>query len=84
MGRDRSDRYLLGPLTATGGIVAYLMYRWIKTNILQFNDRADAALEALADERKKATVNHKRAFETLSELQQVAYTGALDRDVEAD
>lgn len=70
--------WVLSPLL--GGIVANLMYRWIKTNILQFNDRADAALEALADERKKATVNHKRAFETLSELQQVAYTGALDRD----
>lgn len=70
--------WVLSPLL--GGIVAYLMYRWIKTNILQFNDRADAALEALADERKKATVKHNKAFETLSELQQVAYTGALDRD----
>lgn len=70
--------WVVSPLL--GGIVSYLMYRWIKKHILQFNERADDALAALADERKEHTVKHRRSFEALSELQQVAYTGALERD----
>lgn len=72
--------WVVSPLL--GGIVSYLMYRWIKKHILQFNERADAALAALAHERKEHTVKHRRSFEALSELQQVAYTGALERDKE--
>lgn len=70
--------WVLSPLL--GGFVAYLMYRWIKKYILQFNDQADQALQALATKRKERDSEHHRAFEVLSELQQVAYTEALERD----
>lgn len=70
--------WVLSPVL--GGVVSYLMYRWIKIHILQFNERADAALAALADERKEHSRKHTKSFEALSELQQVAYTGALQRD----
>lgn len=72
--------WVLSPVL--GGIVSYLMYRWIKIHILQFNERADAALAALADERKEHSQKHTKSFQALSELQQVAYTGALQRDQE--
>jgi len=70
--------WVLSPLL--GGFVAYFMYRWIKKYILQFNDQADQALQALAAKRKERDSEYSRSFEVLSELQQVAYTEALERD----
>lgn len=72
--------WVLSPLL--GGLVSYVMYRWIKKNILQFNDSADAALQALSARRKEHLMKHRRAFEVLSDLQGVAYTEALERDEE--
>lgn len=72
--------WVLSPLL--GGFVAYLMYRWIKKYILQFNDQADEAMQALAAKRKERVSEHHQAFEVLSELQQAAYTEALERDKE--
>lgn len=70
--------WVLSPLL--GGFVSYVMYRWIKKHILQFNDAADEALAALAQRRQRHLMEHRRAFEVLSGLQRMAYTEALERD----
>lgn len=73
--------WVLSPVL--GGLVSFVLYRWIKRTILQFNDKADAALAALAAERKEHRVRHRQGFEKMSEIQQLAYTGALARDAAA-
>lgn len=70
--------WVLSPLL--GGIVSYGMYRWIKKYILQFNDQADQAMQALAAKRRERDGEHDRAYEYLPDLQRVAYTEALERD----
>lgn len=70
--------WVLSP--ALGGLVSYLLYRWVKKSILQYNDEADEALARLRQARKDHRNRHKQAFERLTEIQQVAYTGALARD----
>lgn len=70
--------WVLSP--ALGGLVSYLLYRWVKKAILQYNDEADEALARLRQARKDHRNRHKQAFERLTEIQQVAYTGALARD----
>lgn len=73
--------WVLSPLL--GGIVSYGLYRWIKHTILHYNDRADAALAALARDRKAHRARHRQRFDRLTEIQQVAYTAALARDAAA-
>lgn len=70
--------WVLSPVL--GGIFSFILYRWIKKTILQYNDEADEALSALANEWRAHRDRHKQSFERLSEIQQVAYTGALARD----
>ncbi|MBM9432402.1 inorganic phosphate transporter [Flaviflexus equikiangi] len=70
--------WVLSPLL--GGLVSYGMYRWIKKYILQFNEQAEAALEALGTKRKEFVMQHRHSFEVLSDLQGVSYTEALSRD----
>lgn len=66
-----------------GGAVAYLLYGTIKRHILTYNDRADERLQEDRKERIAHRDRHKEAFERLSEIQQIAYTGALARDAVA-
>ncbi|MDO4606839.1 MAG: anion permease [Bowdeniella nasicola] len=70
--------WVLSPVL--GGVVAYLLYRWVKSAILQYNDRADEALARLRQARKEHKQRHRMAFSRLTEIQQIAYTGALARD----
>ena len=73
--------WVLSPLL--GGMVAYLLYGTIKRNILSYNDEADQKLRQIRIERIAHRDKHKEAFERLSEIQQIAYTGALARDAVA-
>lgn len=73
--------WVLSPLL--GGIVSYLLYGTIKRHVLTYNDRADQQLQAIKQERIVHRDRHKAAFERLSEIQQISYTGALARDAVA-
>ncbi len=73
--------WVLSP--ALGGVVAYLLYGTIKRKILVYNDQADERLREVRQERIEHRNRHKQAFERLSEIQQIAYTGALARDAVA-
>ena len=70
--------WVLSPVL--GGLVSYLLFRAVKRHILDYNDRADDALRQIKAERNAHRERHKEAFERLSEIQQVAYAGALARD----
>lgn len=73
--------WVLSPLL--GGLVAYVLYAQIKKHILNYNDEAENRLKAIKQEKKKLRQKQKKAFEKLSELQQIAYTGAMQRDAQA-
>ena len=52
----------------------------IKRRILVFNDKADAELRQIKEERIKLHKDFKSSFERLSEVQQLSYTNAMTRD----
>ncbi len=70
--------WVLSPVL--GGAVSYLLYGTIKRRILLYNERAEEQLKEIKKERIAHRERHKEAFERLSEIQQIAYTGALARD----
>nr|WP_232850068.1 inorganic phosphate transporter [Bowmanella yangjiangensis] len=70
--------WVLSPLL--GGLVSYLLFAAIKKHVLHYNDEAENRLKQIKKEKKKLKAKHKQAFERLSELQQIAYTGAMARD----
>ncbi|SUO95067.1 inorganic phosphate transporter [Suttonella ornithocola] len=61
--------WIISPLL--GGIVAYLLYAFIKRYILNFNERAEAHLRRIRED--KDHVKMKAASILLSEIQQSAY-----------
>ena len=63
-----------------GGLVAYVLFSAIKRYILVYNEEADAQLRQLKIERAAHREKHKKAFERLTEIQQIAYTNAMARD----
>jgi inorganic phosphate transporter, PiT family len=73
--------WVLSPVL--GGVVCYVLYGAIKRHILLYNERADQQLVEIKKERIAHRERHKAAFERLSEIQQIAYTGALARDAVA-
>lgn len=72
--------WILSPLL--GGLVSYALYFQIKKHILRYNDEADARLTQIRDSKREHLKKHKEAFERLSEVQQVAYTYAITRDMQ--
>ncbi len=72
--------WVLSPLL--GGLVSFLLFSAIKRLVLDYNDRADVILQELQSARTAHSERHQEAFERLSEIQQVAYTSALERDAE--
>ena len=66
-----------------GGVASYLLYYQIKKHILQYNENAKAELKTVKLERKSLNDEHKKAFERLSELQQISYTNTMVRDAQA-
>lgn len=72
--------WVLSPVL--GGAVSYLLFAQIKKHILSYNDQADAQIKSIRQQKQALKAQHKEAFERLSELQQIAYTQAMARDVQ--
>ncbi|WP_110654690.1 inorganic phosphate transporter [Salinicola halimionae] len=72
--------WVLSPLL--GGLVAYLLYAQIKTHILSYNESAKDELQSIREEKRAHKREHKARFERLSEIQQIAYTHAMARDMQ--
>ena len=72
--------WVLSPLL--GGMVSYLLFTQIKRHILNYNDKAETRLKAIRQEKREYKKKNKEAFERLSEIQQIAYTHAMTRDVQ--
>lgn len=70
--------WVLSPVL--GGITAFILFGAIKRRILVFNDKADAELRQIKEERIKLHKDFKSSFERLSEVQQLSYTNAMTRD----
>ena len=66
-----------------GGAVAYGLFYLIKKHILNYNDDADRQLKNIKLQKKELKKEHKKAFERMSEIQQIAYTSAMARDAHA-
>ncbi|MTE10264.1 inorganic phosphate transporter [Corynebacterium aurimucosum] len=70
--------WVLSPVL--GGIAAYLLFKWIKSSILVYNDAADERLRDIKLRRAELRKEHKTRFERMNELQQISYTNAMARD----
>ncbi|WP_201527902.1 inorganic phosphate transporter [Psychrobacter frigidicola] len=70
--------WVISPLL--GGVIAYLLYGQIKRNIIDYNDKTEAHISELKDEKKALKKNHKEFLDSLSESLQLAYTSAMLRD----
>lgn len=70
--------WVLSPVL--GGVVAYILFKSIKSSILVYNERADQRLREIKQERADLRTRHKAWFERLNEIQQVSYTNAMVRD----
>ena len=66
-----------------GGLVSYALFFQIKKHILLYNEEAERKLKAIKKEKKAYREEHKKAFERLSELQQMAYNNTMVRDATA-
>ena len=70
--------WVLSPVL--GGLVAYTLFFQIKRYVLRFNEETVVELASIKKEKKKHKLEHKKAFQRLAELQQIAYTSAMARD----
>ena len=66
----------------SGAVLAWVLFRSIKKNILVYNERADQSLRELKTRRAEVRTEQKRALERLDELQRISYTNAMARDAE--
>ncbi len=72
--------WVLSPLL--GGVMAYLLYSQIKKNIIDYNDRTEAHIVVLKEDKKHLKQQHKLLLDEMSESEQLAYTSAMLRDQE--
>jgi len=70
--------WVLSPVL--GGLGSYVLYYYIKKYVLNYNDVAQQRLIDLKQQKKSLRKEHKTTTERMTELQQIAYTGALARD----
>lgn len=63
-----------------GGLVAWFFFRLIKEHILNYNENAEAQLQAIKEAKRAHKDKHREAFAMLSERQQVETARALARD----
>jgi len=71
--------WVLSPLL--GGLASYIVYSVIKRYILDYNAVAQREIDAIKAEKKEFRREYKRAFEKLDEIQKIAYTEAMNRDL---
>ena len=70
--------WVLSPVL--GGLAAFILFKWIKTSILVYNEEADQKLREIKTRRAELRQEHKTRFARLNELQQISYTNAMARD----
>ncbi|WP_116367572.1 inorganic phosphate transporter [Parahaliea mediterranea] len=70
--------WVLSPVL--GGLGSYVLYYYIRKHILTYNDSAQQRLHDVKARKKALRKEHKTITERMTELQQLAYTGALARD----
>lgn len=72
--------WVISPLL--GGVFSYLLYGQIKKNIIEYNDRTEAHIVVLKENKKALKQRHKEYLEGLTESEQLSYTSAMLRDQE--
>ena len=72
--------WVISPLL--GGLISYLLYGQIKKNIIEYNDRTEAHIAVLKENKKTLKQEHKGYLDSMSESEQLAYTSAMLRDQE--
>lgn len=72
--------WVLSPLL--GGILAYVLYKQIKVNILAYNDRVEERIKELKASKKALKKRHKEWVSQLADSLQVSYTSKMVRDQE--
>lgn len=70
--------WVISPLL--GGLMSYVLYTQIKRHVLSYNEIASGKLRQHRLARRDYNKQHKEAFESLSELQKVAYSRLLEQD----
>ena len=70
--------WVLSPVL--GGLAAFILFKWIKTSILVYNEEADQKLREIKTRRAELRQEHKTRFARLNEIQQISYTNAMARD----
>ena len=70
--------WVLSPVL--GGLAAFILFKWIKTSILVYNEEADQKLREIKTRRAELRQEHKSRFARLNEIQQISYTNAMARD----
>lgn len=65
-----------------GGLVSYILFSHIKKHVLLFNDEMQDRIKKIRQDKVAHKKEHKEAFERLSEIQQIAYTQAMTRDLQ--
>lgn len=70
--------WVLSPVL--GGIASYALFYHIKKHILSYNDSAQELISQLNQQKKLTLEEDRQAFERLSDLQKLSYTGSLVRD----
>ncbi|WP_071057826.1 inorganic phosphate transporter [Pelistega sp. MC2] len=72
--------WVLSP--ALGGIMSFILFKQIKTYVLDYNDKVDLQLKDLKREKKQHKENHRIKFENLSAHEQVVVASAMARDAQ--
>lgn len=72
--------WVLSPLL--GGIISYSLFKVIKENVLDYNDRADQQLKLIKAEKKQYKEAHRQRFEALSENEKVVTASKMARDAQ--
>ena len=67
--------WVLSPVL--GGLAAFILFKWIKTSILVYNEEADQKLREIKTRRAELRQEHKSRFARLNEIQQISYLSLI-------
>lgn len=70
--------WVLSPVL--GGIVSYVLFKFIRGNILAYNVFAERSLRQIKREKKQTKAKYREYFESLDQEQQTNYNQAMQRD----
>ncbi|OFO11807.1 phosphate permease [Corynebacterium sp. HMSC22B11] len=70
--------WVLSPVL--GGVVALLLYSFIKRHVLRYNDEVEHKMREMQERRSEHRKRHKDLFSRLNEVQRAAYTQTIARD----